>query len=169
MSRRRPAEGSRTTDEAGGPGVNWGEADDAELNLDEWIDGATPPRSDDARAAAFAEQMRVFRVFIDRVLTDAERAEAVAVSALASGLSERELRERAALVIRCQDCHGRVIAHVTWLDARPLLWTSQGRREPERSWLDDGTWGATAWCRVREYVLHYAMLRAATPLAGAAP
>ena len=145
-----------------------GNGTDDELDLDEWIDSATPPRTDNALPGAFTEQMRAFEGFVHRTLADAERAEVAAASVLASGVAERELRERAALVIRCQDCHGRVIAHVTWLEARPLLWTSQGRREPERSWLDDGTWGATAWCRVREYVLHHAMLRVATPLPGAA-
>lgn len=67
--------------------------------------------------------------------------------------TDRELRQQAALVVRCDDCGGRVVAHVTYIEGRPMLWTAQRDGAGSRSWIDGVFWGDTAWCRVREYVL----------------
>lgn len=69
------------------------------------------------------------------------------------------LRERASLVMRCEDCgRGSLALPVAYVliagGDRPLMWARQKRGEPG-SWgfLDDGFWGDVAYCRRRKYVL----------------
>lgn len=78
-----------------------------------------------------------------------------------------DLRARASLVIRCADCRGRILAHVTYVDGRPLLWSAQRRGSPgSRVYIDGGFWGDTAHCLVREWHFYAAALLAVLPAAG---
>lgn len=81
-------------------------------------------------------------------------------------VSPKKLRADASLVIRCDDCAGRIVAHVTYVRDRPMLWTAQRDGSGTRGWLDDGFWGDVAQCRRREYVLHASVLLEALPRIG---
>lgn len=85
----------------------------------------------------------------------ADDSDAVRVSDILDQVAQApDLRKRAELVIRCQDCNGLTIAHVTYVRERPMLWTRQPKGPGCRMWLDGTFWGDVAHCRRREYALH---------------
>lgn len=132
--------------------------DDQAFDLDAWIDSATPVPDPDPEGTAAA--IRRVNGRLERTHADLARA-STAHNLAAAESSNRELRVRADLVIRCGDCNGRVIAHVTNIGGRPLLWAASNRSNSPgtRLFIDGDFWGATAWCRRREYVLGAAVLR----------
>lgn len=118
-------------------------------------------RMQEERAAFFANAQHAAK----EAATMSELLDAIA--------TPRELRQRASLVIRCADCAGRggqpgfLVAHVTYIEQRPLLWTAQRSGPGTRSWLDDGWWGDYAYCREREWPLFVEDLEADLPPLGA--
>ncbi len=73
------------------------------------------------------------------------------------------------MIIRCGDCEGLVVAHVTYVQGRPLMWAREGRNGKIDGyvWLDGEFWGTYGWCRVREWVLEASYLSGEIPPAGA--
>lgn len=71
-------------------------------------------------------------------------------------LTPTELGRRAALTVRCDDCGGAAIAHVTYMRGEPVLWTRPQRRRGRR-WTSTRMLSletaASAFCREREYAL----------------
>ena len=112
--------------------------------------------------------MREIAADMYRVTTDLNRAREAAG---ATGVPRRQLRARASLVIRCNDCDGQVVAHVTYLRDRPLLWAREDRRGKRDGclWVDGRFWGTYAWCDVREWVLDLDDVRGSLPPLGAKP
>lgn len=107
--------------------------------------------------------------FAIRTRADFRRADAAVDSALSAGRDKRDLRRRASLVIRCQDCAGQVVAHVTYEGDRPLVWVRRDRhgKSGSYSWLDGEFWGTYGWCKVREWVLDFGDIRPFLPPPGA--
>lgn len=110
-----------------------------------------------------AEQMDEFGRWMRSVQVDS--AESAAISArLDAHAAERALRDSASLVVRCGDCRGRVIAHVTFINGRPLLWVRLKDGTGHRSFVDDEFWGDYAYCtRNRQYPLPSDVLRSVLP------
>lgn len=102
--------------------------------------------------------------------TDEERA-GVAESVYLDKLgSVRNLRKRSTVVVRCADCSGRVIAQVTPVDGRPMLWVSSRLTDGQRRWLDRTmTSGVAADCRTGTHWLDIKDLRALSPAQSAIP
>ena len=73
----------------------------------------------------------------------------------------RGLRATALLTVRCGDCRRSIIAHVTIIGGRPMLWVRGGAA---RSFVDiadppPALWGDRAHCRAgHEYPIAYAMI-----------
>ncbi|GAA1911380.1 hypothetical protein GCM10009737_11010 [Nocardioides lentus] len=104
-----------------------------------------------------------------RAISAANLAMFEAAEALLEGRSPREVRKRASLLVRCQDCGGRVIAWVVWLQGRPLFLGEDS--EPSYavvSLLDDDNF---AWprysCRRRSFQMGVEVHMSAIPAPGA--
>jgi len=85
---------------------------------------------------------------------------------LAGSVSPAQLRKRAALVGRCDDCAGRWVAVVVWIRERPLLVGSNrgGEELMTTVYLDAEVFADGAgWCRQRQHRLGRAELMGATP------
>jgi hypothetical protein len=83
-----------------------------EATVDQLVASA-PSDADAARALAWhrkVEQARRDLVSVDRLIN------------------------RATLVVRCDDCRGRVVMHVGFVEGQPLVWTRLGRGTREARW-----------------------------------
>lgn len=140
--------------------------DEAIRRLDE------PPLNLHAEVARLAAESRQRELEVhraaERIDADFERADNAVETLTRLGITRRDLRKRASLVLRCQDCDGQTFAFVTYVQGRPLMWarTDRGSRRGHYLWLDGPFWGTCGWCNVREWTLDVADLREITPPSG---
>jgi hypothetical protein len=82
---------------------------------------------------------------------DLMMANALAIEAIAELTKlhpPAELRRRAALVIRCDDCAGRAVAWVAWIRGHPLFVGEHGQGKVMISLLDEDVFAAPTFrCR----------------------
>jgi hypothetical protein len=71
------------------------------------------------------------------------------IEALSQLCPPPEMRKRAALIIRCEDCDGRAVAWVTWIQGRPLFVGEYGKDAVMVSLLDVELFAAP-WFRCRK-------------------
>lgn len=101
--------------------------------LREWADDAEP------------DELRLMREQFDMLTTAAE---------LMEGRTPRQVRERARLLFRCDDCGGRAVAWVVVTQGRPLFIGEAGKGRAVVLALDVSGWAAPTFrCRKRAHRL----------------